>query len=399
MTIQSSYKISYDDCMVEKSLFPRALSIKTILAEKSHFLLGPRQTGKSTLISQSQLEAVIFDLNDEGDFFRIGQNPENLKDFVGGNVRLVVVDEIQRAPNLLNQIHNLIETQDVRFLLTASSARKLRQGGVNLLGGRARVLHFHPLLMREMKDSFDLARALEFGTIPSIYLSSQPRLDLEAYLGTYLRQEIMAEGLVRNLQPFRRVLDTAALCNATIVNFTNVSNDAQVPRTTIYEYFDLLGDTLITYELQAWRRSRVRKPIVSSKYYFFDIGVARALQRDVGRGLAPLEQGRAFETWLLHELRAWIDYNQRYETLKYWRSQSGFEVDFLLGDHTAIEVKAKKWITSADLKSLRALRDEESFRNYVCVCLEERPRRRDGIEILPYGIFLDRLWETEYHGD
>lgn len=351
--------------MTEKVLFPRALNIETVMAEKSHFLFGPRQTGKSTLISQSQLQALIFDLNDEVDFFRIGQNPENLKDYVDETVRLVVVDEIQRAPNLLNQIHNLIETQDVRFLLTGSSARKLRKGGVNLLGGRARVLYFHPLLMREMKDSFDLARALEFGTIPSIYLSSQPRLDLEAYLGTYLRQEIMAEGLVRNLQPFRSVLDIAALCNATIVNFTNVSNDTQVPRTTVYEYFDLMRDSLIICELPAWRRSRLRKPIVSSKYYFFDVGVAGALQREFGKGIATPENGHSFETWLLHELRAWIDYNQREETLKYWRSQSGFEVDFLLGEHTAIEVKAKKWITSADLKSLRALREEGSFKNFV----------------------------------
>ncbi|MXZ55062.1 MAG: ATP-binding protein [Gammaproteobacteria bacterium] len=380
-------------------IFPRVLDLSAILEEKSYFLLGPRQTGKSTLISQSKFDGPIFDLNNEVDFFRIGQNPENLSSFITDDVKVVVIDEIQRASNVLNHVHHLIETRGVHFLLTGSSARKLRQGGVNLLGGRARILHFHPLLKRELGDSFKLERALEFGTIPSIYSSSNPRLDLEAYLGTYLRQEILAEGFVRNLQPFRRVLDIAALCNATIVNFTNIANDAQVPRTTVYEYFDLLCDTLIVYELPAWRRSRFRKPVVASKYYFFDIGVAGALQRSVGRGFASLERGQAFETWFLHELRAWIDYNQRDETLHHWRSQTGFEVDVLLGEHTAIELKAKKWVTGADLKGLQALREEESFKNYLCVCLEERPRQLDGIEILPYETFLDALWQYRYCGD
>ncbi|MCY3885171.1 MAG: AAA family ATPase [Gammaproteobacteria bacterium] len=377
-------------------LFPRSLDLAAAMEEKSHFLLGPRQTGKSTLIGQSRLQALVFDLNDEADFFRIGQNPENLKSFLVDDLQMVVIDEIQRAPNLLNQVHHLIESRGIRFLLTGSSARKLRQGGVNLLGGRARILYFHPLLFRELGSSFDLARVLEFGTIPSIYTSTRPRLDLEAYLGTYLREEIHAEGFVRNLQPFRRVLDVVALCNGTIVNFTNVSNDTQVPRTTIYEYFELLRDTLIIYELPAWRRSRRRKPIVSSKYYFFDIGVAGALQRGVGRAYSSVERGQAFETWLLHELRAWIDYNQREETLTHWRSQSGFEVDFLIGDHTAIEVKAKKWVTGNDLKPLRALRDENCFRNFLCVCLEDRPRRLEGIEILPVELFLDKLWLGGY---
>ena len=381
------------------NLYPRVLDLSTAMEEKSHFLLGPRQTGKSTLIAQSCFDGPIFDLNDDADFFRIGQNPANLNSFVTDDVKVVVIDEIQRSPNLLNQVHHLIETRGVHFLLTGSSARKLRQGGVNLLGGRARVLHFHPLLKTELGSSFDLERALEFGTIPSVYLSSVPHLDLETYVGTYLRQEILAEGFVRNLQPFRRVLDIAALCNGTIVNFTNVANDAQVPRTTVYEYFDLLCDTLIVQELPAWRRSRFRKPIVSSKYYFFDMGVAGALQKGVGKGFTSLERGQAFETWLLHELRAWIDYNQYDETLCYWRSQSGFEVDFLLGDHTALEIKAKSWITGADLKGLHALRQEKSFRNYLCIGLEDRPRQLDGIDILPYGMFLDSLWQDQYRSN
>lgn len=378
---------------------PRALDLCSLMEEKSHFLLGPLQIGKSMLISQSRFDGLIFDLNNAGDFFRIGQNPENLSSFITDDIKVVVIEEIQRAPNVLNQVDHLIETRGVHFLLTGSSARKLRQGGVNLLGGRARILHFHPLLKRELGNSFNLERALEFGTIPSIYSSSRPRLDLEAYLGTYLRQEILEEGFVRNLHPFRRVLDIAALCNATIVNFTKISNDAQVPRTTVYEYFDLLCDTLIVHELPAWRRSRFRKPIVSSKYYFFDIGVAGALQRSVGRGFASLERGQAFETWFLHELRTWIDYNQRDDKLHHWRSQSGFEVDFLLGDHTAIELKAKKWVTGADLKGLQALREEESFKNYLCIALEDRVRHLDGIDILPYGMFLDALWQDGYCGN
>jgi len=305
-----------------------------------------------------------------------------------------VLDEVQRLPELLNEVHRLIE-RGVRFVLTGSSARKLRRGGVNLLGGRARVLHLHPLTSRELGGAFDLATALARGTLPSIYFSDDPAADLEAYTGLYLQQEVMAEGLTRNVPAFSRFLRVAALCNATMVNFTKVANDAQVARTTVHEYFEVLRDTLLLHELPAWRQSRKRKPIASSKYYFFDVGVAVALQ-----GRAPVrpgtrEYGEALETWLIHELVSWRDYMSG-ESLSYWRSTSGFEVDFLLGDHTAVELKASAHVAPQDLRSLRALDEEHVFKRLVCVSLEPRVRRVGDITILPLARFLEQLWGGEF---
>ena len=291
-------------------------------------------------------------------------------------------------------MHRIIEAHGVRFLLTGSSARKLRRGGVNLLGGRARTKMLHPLTWVELGGHFDLGRAISRGTIPSIYFSDDPDADLRAYTGTYLQEEVAAEGATRNIPAFGRFLRLAALANATIVNFSNVANDAQVPRSTVYEYFGILRDTLVLFEVPAWRQSAKRKPLASSKYYFFDIGAASALQ---GRRLQPgtPEFGQGFETWLLHELRSWIDYRSG-EDLRHWRSASGFEVDFILGDHTAIEVKGKATVSAGDLKGLRALAEEGTFRRYLCVCLAPRRRRIGHVEVLSYAEFLASLWNGDY---
>lgn len=376
-------------------ILPRAVDLSATLTRQSRFLLGPRQTGKSTLIRESLPDAVVFDLLDSADFLAVTQNPSEIESALLPDTKIVVIDEIQKAPQLLDEVHRLIEARDVRFLLTGSSARKLRRGGVNLLGGRAGTMHFHPLLMRELGDDFSLSRALRHGTLPSVYLSEEPRGMLRGYVGTYLTEEIAAEGLSRNLPSFARFLDLAAHCNATIVNHSNLASDAQVPRTTVHGYFDILRDTLIAHELPAWRRSGKRKTVVSSKWYFFDMGVVSALQSQSVHSLSRRD-GFAFETWLHHELRSWIDYRDRDERLAYWKSRSGFEVDFLIGDHTAVEVKAKPHVGNRDLRSLKALQEEETFRNYLCVCMERRPRRQDGVEILPYGMFLDNLWAGIY---
>jgi predicted AAA+ superfamily ATPase len=324
----------------------------------------------------------------------MSQNPGRLVQELAPEDRLVVIDEIQRLPIILNEVHRLIEERGIRFLLTGSSARKLRRGGVNLLGGRARTKYLHPLTSRELGERFDLLRAAQRGLIPSIYFSEDHHADLEAYAGSYLQQEIVAEGATRNVPAFSRFLRVAALCNGTMVNFTNVASDAQVPRTTVYEYFEILKDTLVLHELSAWRRSKKRKPLVSSKYYFFDIGVTAVLQGREFRPGTP-EFGEAFETLLFHELRCYIDYISS-EQLGYWRSTSGFEVDFVLGDHTAIEVKAKKNVSASDLKSLRALAEEKKLKRYLCVSLEPRPRTLDGVSVLPYQKFLNDLWSGAY---
>jgi predicted AAA+ superfamily ATPase len=295
---------------------------------------------------------------------------------------------------LLDEVHRVMEERGIRFLLTGSSARKLRRGGVNLLGGRARMKYLHPLTCLELGDRFDLPRAMERGLLPSIYFSDDPFADLQAYCGAYLQQEVVAEGAARNVPAFSRFLRVAALCNGKIVNFTNVANDAQVPRTTIYEYFEILKDTLIIHELPAWRKSAKRKPIAASKYYFFDVGVVGALQ---GRSFRPRtpEFGEAFETYVMHELACYRDYVSG-EPLSYWRSTSGFEVDFILGGHTAVETKAKENVSPRDIRSLRALAEERKLKRYLCVSLEPRPRKVDEVLILPYREFLQELWSGKY---
>lgn len=373
---------------------PRALDLSTALAKKSHFLWGPRQTGKSSLLHLAFPGARVFDLLDNAVFLALSKDHALLGDQVPDAASVVVIDEVQRLPSLLNEVHRLIEKRGLRFLLTGSSARRLRGGGVNLLGGRARTLRLHPLSYRELGERFDLARAIQRGLLPSIYFSDDPRADLDGYTGSYLQQEIVAEGATRNIPAFSRFLHVAALCNATIINFTKVASDAQVPRTTVHEYFEILRDTLILHEVPAWRATAKRKPIASSKYYFFDIGVASALQ---GRLVAPgtPEFGPAFESWILHELVCHRDY-ARGDPVSHWRSTSNFEVDFVLGDHTAIEVKAKTFVAPMELKGLRALAEEKKLKRLLCVSLEPRRRDMEGISILPWREFLDELWSGLY---
>ncbi len=372
----------------------RLVDLNVLLKKKSHFLLGPRQTGKTFLIRHTLKNVRVYDLLDSETFLSLSRAPGRIAEELQPQDRIVAIDEIQRLPELLNEVHRLIETRGIRFLLTGSSARKLRRGGINLLGGRARTRYLHPLTYKELNEHFDLFLAIERGTIPSIYFSDDPRADLQAYAGSYLQQEILAEGATRNIPAFSRFLRVAALCNATRVNFTNVANDAQVARTTVYEYFEILKDTLLLYELPAWRKSKKRKALVSSKFYFFDVGVVAALQGREFRAGTP-EFGEALETYLMHELNSFSDYISG-EPLSYWRSTSGFEVDVIIGDHTALAVKAKKNISPNDIKSLRMLAEERKLKRYLCVSMEPRRRKVGNIDILPYKDFLDLLWDKAY---
>jgi predicted AAA+ superfamily ATPase len=259
------------------------------------------------------------------------------------------------------------------------------------LGGRARSRTLHPFVSREI-GTFDLSRVLSYGTLPPIYLSDEPQQDLKSYTGDYLREEVAQEGLARNIPAFSRFLEVAALCNGRMLNYTKIANDAQVPRTTVHEYFQILRDTLIGCDLPSWRESRRRKPVSTSRFYFFDIGVARALQ---GRGRVDekaADFGEALEAFLFHELRAWVDYRGQGD-LGYWRTTSGFEVDFILNEAIAIEVKGTRNVGGHDLRGLRAIGEEAPLRRRILVCLEPRPRVVDGIEILPLREFLARLWD------
>lgn len=382
--------------MADKTLtyIPRILDIRSILNEKSCFLFGPRQTGKTSLIHHTFKNAPFYNLLDSPTFLKLSHSPHLLKDEIPEGTSIVVIDEIQKLPSLLDQVHLLIEERGIHCLLTGSSARKLRRGGVNLLGGRARSRILHPLTYKELGPKFDLFRALNCGLLPSIYFSNSPDEDLESYASNYLKEEIAAEGLTRNVPAFSRFLEVAALCNAKLINFTEIGNDAQVPRSTVQEYFEILKDTLIAFPLHPWQKSRKRKPTATDKFYFFDGGVVRFLQHRSHLNPGAPECGDAFETWFFHELRTFCD-TQRVGDLNYWRSQSGFEVDFILADKIAIEVKAKKNVSASDGKGLRALREEKKLKHYILVCLDSpavRPRLSDGIRILPWNHFLEELW-------
>ena len=378
----------------DTKVIERLLDLRGLLKKKSFFLFGPRQTGKTFWVRQSLGEVKRYDLLDTSVYLDLSRNPSRIAQELSSKDRLIVIDEIQRLPILLNEVHRLIEEKGVRFLLTGSSARSLRRGGVNLLGGRVRTQYLHPLVRQELGPLFDLGRAMERGLLPSIYFSDDPRADLQAYTGSYLQQEIVAEGATRNVPAFSRFLRVAALCNGTVVNFTNIGNDAQVPRTTVYEYFEILKDTLILYELPAWKKSRKRKPLASSKYYFFDVGVVSALQGREFRPGTP-EFGEAFESYVMHELTSYSYYVSG-EALSHWRSASRFEVDFIIADHTAVEVKAKENISTQDLKPLYALAEEKRLKRYLCVSLERRRRKMDTVTVLPWKEFLDELWGGHY---
>ena len=373
---------------------PRALQLADILQQKSCFLFGPRQTGKSTFIQKTLPNHLYYNLLDSSTLLNLSRTPERLGQEIAHH-KTVIIDEIQKLPNLLNEVHRLIEEKKVHFLLTGSSARKLRTGGTNLLGGRARSRTLHPFIAHELKEKFDLTKALNIGSIPSIYFSDNPSEDLESYAGDYLKEEIAAEGLVRNIPSFSRFLEVAALSNGKMINFTEISNDAQVARTTVHEYFQILQDTLIATEVPVWRKTKTRKTLSTSKFYFFDIGVARFLQNRRGLQVRSPEYGEAFEAYLFHELKAFVDYNKCGE-ISYWRTLSGFEVDFILENSVAIEAKAKENITDNDLKGLRALKEEKLLKHYVMVSLEKKPRLLGGINILPWEIFLEQLWARKF---
>lgn len=307
---------------------------------------------------------------------------------------LVVVDEVQLLPELMNEAHLLIEEHGVRVVLTGSSARSLRRKGVNLLGGRARVLHLHPLTSSEIGESFDLMRALNNGLLPSVYGAADADAELNDYAGVYLREEIAAESLTRNLPSFSRFLTVAATCNGQIINHSNIASDAAVKRTTVIDYFQVLRDTLVGFDLDPWRGSVKRKAIATSKFYLFDPGVTRSL---AGSGpVLPKSPGfgGALEHLIFCELRAAVDYGV-HRQLNYWRSTSDFEVDFLLDEALAIEVKATATPKMADFKGLRAIHDELPDAARFLFCTVESPQEFDGMTALPWREGLRRLWAGE----
>ncbi|MCY4369079.1 MAG: DUF4143 domain-containing protein [bacterium] len=379
-------------------MFQRLLTLPVPGAE-TFFLWGPRQVGKSTLLRQCYPDGVWVDLLKADEFRRYTARPELLRqelEAAGPDPsRQVVIDEVQKVPALLDEVHWLIENRGLCFALCGSSARKVRRGAANLLGGRALRYDLRGLISGEIGEAFDLDRALNHGYLPRMYQSARPRQLLDAYIGDYLRQEIAAEGLVRNLPAFSDFLDAAALSDGDPVNYSNIARDCGVSGPTAKAYFGILEDTLLARRLPRWRKRAKRRLAGAPRVYFEDVGIVNRLARrgQVERGSD--RYGKAFENWVFHELSSYIAYRDLDEELAYWRLPSGIEVDFVIGDmRLAIETKASARISSHHLKGLRILAEEHPGVRRVMVCLEPRPRRTaDGIDIIPATDFALRLWQ------
>lgn len=374
-------------------MYDRVLDLRKLVSRRSLFLFGPRLTGKSTLVHRTFPGAVYFDLLEADTFRELSARPEYMRQTLPPSARVVVIDEVQKLPSLLDEVHLLIEKDDrLRFILTGSSARKLKRGGANLLAGRARVCRLHPLVAAEVPSGRILDR-INRGGLPSILDSDESREDLRTYVGTYLQEEIQAEGLARSIGNFSRFLEIAGLSNGEQINFTSVASDAGISPNTVREYYQILEDTLVGHLLPPFQGTTKRKPVSTAKFYLFDVGVANSLRRT-----GPIERGsdaygRALEHLVFLELRSYLDYARSDEPLTYWRSRSQFEVDFLVHDRVAIEVKAKPRVSRRDYKGVLALSEEVALERRIVVCDEARRRRDDdGVEILPVATFLKELW-------
>lgn len=378
-----------------KYMFTRSLRLPRPGTE-TFFLWGPRQVGKTTLLDAAYPEALRIDLLRSEEYRRYLERPELLREDVraAGPARQVVIDEIQKVPALLDEVHLLHERARVRFALCGSSARKVRRGAANLLGGRAVRYELHGLTGAELGTDFDLDRVLNHGTLPNHYLSSQPHRLLRSYVADYLREEVAAEGLARRLPTFSEFMGAAALSDTEPVNFANIARDCATSGPTVKGYFDILVDTLLGRWLPAYRRRPKRRVIGAPKFYFADVGVVNELARR-GR-IEPRSElyGKAFENWLFHELCAYNAYSERHAPLGCWRLAGGTEVDFIVGDmKLAIEAKATARVTSDHLRGLRELAvDHPRVGGRIVVCLEPRRRRTDdGILIVPAIEFVKDL--------
>ncbi|MBI4582412.1 MAG: ATP-binding protein [Planctomycetes bacterium] len=372
---------------------------------RSFFLWGPRLTGKSTLLKDLYPEAVYIDLLISEKFIQYQKAPGTLREEIESLLkkepdrrRLVIIDEIQKVPALLDEVHWLIENRHMIFGLCGSSARKVRHGHANLLGGRADRFELFGLVYRELGRNFSLERILNHGYLPSFYDLSDPERALRSYCADYLKEEIAAEGLVRNLPQFSTFLEAASLSDSEIVNYATIARDCGISAPTVKSHFEILADTLMASFLPAYQKRPKRRVVTSPRFYFFDAGVVNHLAK---RGkLHPGSElfGKAFENWLYHEIRAHRAYTEKYYDLSYWRLSTGVEVDFILGAmECAVEAKSSRKITTDHMKGLRELKkDHPKVKRSIIASLESTARdTADGIEIMPYGEFLEALWDGQ----
>ena len=367
---------------------------------ETFFLLGPRQTGKSTSLHAAYPDAVWIDLLKAEVFRRYLNNPEFLRQELPheGNMPFVVIDEVQKLPAILDEVHWLHENRNVQFALCGSSARKIKRGHANLLGGRAIRYEMFGFVSAELGPDFDLTRMLNNGYLPRIYLAKQPQRLLNAYVANYLKEEIANEGLVRNLPVFSDFLNMAALSDTEPVNFSTIARDCGISSQTIKEYFLILEDTLLGRWLPSFRKRPKRRVAGSPKFYFSDVGIVNFLAKRGKIQHGSELFGKAFENWCFHELNAYNLYREAFAEFYYWRLAGGTEVDFIINDmELAIEVKATKKVTAKHLKGLNSLKtDHPNVKRRLVICCEDKYRITDEkIEIIPAKFFTEILWSGE----
>jgi len=361
----------------------------------SAFLWGPRKTGKTFWVNKHLPDSPLIDLLKTDVFADYASRPALLRERYLDHHGLVVIDEIQMVPDLLNEIHWMIENTDVSFLMTGSSARKLRRGHANLLAGRAWRYAMAPVSYMET-EGFELEDVFISGLLPPHFVSADPIQDLRAYVADYLKEEIAAEAVTQNIPAFAEFLRVAALTSGELLNYTNIGRESGVSARVVRNYFQILEDTLLGFRVRPWRKAKKRRLIETEKFYLFDVGLTNYLARRAPKSGTP-EFGHSFENYILMELSAYKAYRNPELDIRYWRTSTGFEVDFILGEmDVALEIKASRNIHSAHTRSIRALREEHLVAQAIIISLEKEPRRLEpGLQVLPWQDFLKRLWAGE----
>lgn len=370
---------------------------KYLGAEQSFFLFGPRATGKTTWLKTVFPGDVFVDLLDSAVYTRLLAAPERLENLIPpGYKGKVVIDEIQRVPALLNEVHRLIEQKKISFVLTGSSARSLRKKGVNLLAGRALTRHFHPLTVLELGKDFNLENSLRFGHLPYVFRAEDKKAYLSSYISTYLREEVLQEGLSRSIASFSKFLEIASFSQSGVVNASGIARETGLDRKTVDGYFQIVEDLMIGSRLPAFTKRAKRRLVVGDKFFFFDAGVYRAL-RPAGPLDSPEEiTGAALETLLLQEFSALNDYLGLGYTAYYWRTSNGAEVDFVFYGESgiiAVEVKRTTNIDSSRLGGLKSFQKDYPQAKCYLACGAARREYHGGIEVWPFGDFLVNLPE------
>ena len=368
-----------------------------VIEEDSVFLFGARQTGKSTLLQQRFPNAMYIDLLKSEIYERYRRAPQLLRTDVGllPKDRVIIIDEVQKIPALLDEVHWLIVNEERRFVLSGSSARKLKRGGANMLGGRAVSMRLFPLVSAEIPD-FDLVKACNHGLLPRHYEIKEPNRRLKSYVGDYLREEISAEALVRNLAVFSRFLEIAAFCDGEMLNYNNIASDCGVSAPTIKEYFSILEETYIGYTIPPFTKTKKRTALQTRKFYLFDVGIANYLQKRTYMLPGSDDFGKAFEHLIFQEVIAYLSYSEKDKELCYWHTTRGYEVDMILGEgEVAIEIKSTKEIVSRHTKGLKAFKEDFPEARLIVVSLEEQPRLVNEVEVYPAMHFLKMLWNGE----